>query len=157
MKNHLQDPSVTMEFTVEDTLVCPTISEEMEAQIFETSLAEMRLQRALLQKTIEDLQNEIAATDITKILAEIERRRAPLDPAIWSMLPEELLQLIFARLPVRQIADLRLLSKTWDRYVRGETPGFTQLYAERYPDAFTRLTGSSTKVLVIVVTINVGS
>lgn len=40
---------------------------------------------------------------------------AMLDPAVWSRLPEELLELTFARLPLPNIQRLRCLSKQWDR------------------------------------------
>jgi hypothetical protein len=40
-----------------------------------------------------------------------------LDPALWSSLPHEMLRLVFARLPLRDIRGLRCLSKDWDAMV----------------------------------------
>jgi len=52
------------------------------------------------------------------------------------MMPEELLQLVFARLPLPDIICLRVLSKTWDKYVTGVILGFTKLCAEQNPSMF---------------------
>lgn len=41
--------------------------------------------------------------------------RGELDPAMWSRLPEELLELVLARLPVPEVHRLRCLSKKWRR------------------------------------------
>lgn len=46
---------------------------------------------------------------------------ATLDPVVWSRLPEELLELIFARLPVAEIRRLQCLSKQWQRHMVGKS------------------------------------
>lgn len=46
------------------------------------------------------------------------------------------MELIFSRLPLPEIIRLRILSKTWDRYVTGVTPGFTKACAQVSPKPF---------------------
>lgn len=56
---------------------------------------------------------------------------------LWRTLPLDLLQLVFARLPLPdEIIRLRVLSKTWDRYLTGVTPGFTKVCAKSNPSIF---------------------
>ncbi|KAG0579574.1 hypothetical protein KC19_4G107500 [Ceratodon purpureus] len=59
-----------------------------------------------------------------------------LNPAIWSKLPLELEQRIFAHLPLRHILRLRVLSKAWDQYVTGVLQGFSKVCAEVNPKLF---------------------
>lgn len=49
-----------------------------------------------------------------------EKMNVIMEPALWGTLPNEILFLVFARLPVFGINQLRVLSKDWKREV--ETP-----------------------------------
>ncbi|KAG0618974.1 hypothetical protein M758_4G105900 [Ceratodon purpureus] len=59
-----------------------------------------------------------------------------LNPAIWSKLPLELEQRIFAHLPLRHILRLRVLSKAWNGYVTGVLQGFSKVCAQVNPKLF---------------------
>jgi hypothetical protein len=59
---------------------------------------------------------------------------APMDPALWSDLPDELLQHVFARLPFVKISELARLSKKWNRkFVLPEEPEFMRACSEASP------------------------
>lgn len=63
-----------------------------------------------------------------------------MDPAVWGNLPEDLLQLVFARLEVPQINRLRVLSKAWLRHMKSTNSKFRQLCAEAHPKLFALVT-----------------
>lgn len=136
-----------MEFTEEDATAFARLCEGKKAQVRETRrLLEKRSQRLLekkrlLQCDIDMFKNDLAAVGIEDYMTGVAHVcmcvcTPPLCPAIWSMLPVELVQCVFACLPVIDIIRLRVLSKTWDRYVTGVTPGFTKLCAKRNPNKF---------------------
>jgi len=56
-------------------------------------------------------------------------------PWLWSQLPDELLELVIARLPVAQIDGLRALSKSW-RFNMAPHSHFKRLCAEARPKLF---------------------
>lgn len=60
----------------------------------------------------------------------------PMNPALWSTLPEELLQLVFARLPWREILELRLLSKQWKQSLSSRNSEFRRVCTEANPRLF---------------------
>lgn len=70
-------------------------------------------------------------------MEEIEVMTRPwfMRPLLWSKLPEELLELIIARLPVAQIDGLRALSKSW-RFNMSPHSNFKRLCAEARPKLF---------------------
>ena len=150
-KNCLLDPSLTMEFTRKDASAFARLRRRKRAQIRETRcLLEKRSQHlmeqtALLKHDIDTFESELAAIGIHDYLTGVVHVCActPLCPAVWSMLPVELLQRVFARLPLPDIIRLRVLSKTWDKYVTGVTPGFTKLCAERNPNMFALISEGS--------------
>lgn len=61
-----------------------------------------------------------------------------MNPDLWSTLPRELLQCIFARLPLSQIIRLRCVSKEWMRTVTEADSGaeFRRSHAEANPKMF---------------------
>lgn len=60
-----------------------------------------------------------------------------MDPDLWGNLPTDLLQLVFSRLPVAGICQLRLLSKTWKRAVDTMDSDFSRLLVKTtYPSMF---------------------
>ncbi|KAG0553970.1 hypothetical protein M758_12G055400 [Ceratodon purpureus] len=61
---------------------------------------------------------------------------APMDPALWSTLPMEIQQLVFARLPWQDIIRLRCVSKQWKRCVSSENCEFMRLCTEVNPRMF---------------------
>lgn len=57
-----------------------------------------------------------------------------MDPALWSTLPAELLQMVFARLPIPQMCRyLRLLSKQWNRSVTEGSSALMTAVREAHP------------------------
>jgi len=63
----------------------------------------------------------------------------PMDPDMWSTLPQGLLELIFARLPLHCIVQLRTLSKQWHANIT--LPAFQHAYRE---------TGNSQRFAVVM-------
>ncbi|KAG0619438.1 hypothetical protein M758_4G140000, partial [Ceratodon purpureus] len=66
------------------------------------------------------------------------------NPAIWSDLPEELLQRVFARLPLADIIRLRCLSKQWNRILNSHD--FKQVCTDTHPKMFAIITPLSYSV-----------
>ena len=61
---------------------------------------------------------------------------APMEPALWSTLPNELLHQIFARLPLPQIIRLQCLSTEWEWNLTSEDSEFTRTCSEANPKIF---------------------
>lgn len=75
---------------------------------------------------------------------------APMDPALWSTLPKELLQQIFARLPLAQIVRLRCLSTEWEWNLTSKDSEFTRACAEANPKIVAVVRGGYTQGSVAV-------
>lgn len=57
-----------------------------------------------------------------------------MDPLLWSTLPRDLLELVFARLSIVKIIDLCVLSMQWSEM--SKSPNFRRVFSERYPKLF---------------------
>ncbi|KAG0605433.1 hypothetical protein M758_9G058600 [Ceratodon purpureus] len=65
-----------------------------------------------------------------------------LNPALWTSLPHQMLQLIFARLSLRDIRSLRLLSKDWNTMVTIDS-GFHRICDEAQGSSFALISEES--------------
>lgn len=62
---------------------------------------------------------------------------AGMNPCLWSALPDEVLQLVFARLPLPKLNQLRTLSKKWNRrFSSPEDPEFMRACQAAHPGLF---------------------
>lgn len=74
------------------------------------------------------------------------------DPALWSTLPDELVEHVFARLPLPKINELRSLSKQWSlRFMTSEYPDFMRACSKAHPKMFGMITQGPLEVGVLTV------
>lgn len=57
-----------------------------------------------------------------------------MDPLLWSTLPTELIELVFARLSIAKIIDLCVLSMEWS--TMSKSSNFRKVFSERHPKLF---------------------
>lgn len=71
------------------------------------------------------------------------RRRGPIlmGPAIWSALPKDLLERVFARLPLADIVRLQCLSKEWNQKLTSTNSDFKMVCADANPKLFAIISG----------------
>lgn len=64
-----------------------------------------------------------------------------MSPTIWSALPKDLLQRVFARLPLADIIRLQCLSKEWNQNLASATSAFKVVCADANPKLFAIISG----------------
>lgn len=103
--------------------------------------------RCLIQELENSLEND--AKKPGRIGTSLERKRfaragkctcSCVCPASWSTMPVELLQLVFARLPLPKIIQLRSLSKSWNRSFTSEELEFMRACTDAGPRVFAMIT-----------------
>lgn len=128
---------VKMEFTEED-IAHSLVSEQRKGELLET-YHDLKRRNELIKQAMDSFKSELASIGIGRRLATRPRTvhdPVTLDPALWSGLPVEILHVVFSHLPLPLISQLRVLSKAWDQFITGQTPGFSKVCAKVSPKVF---------------------
>jgi hypothetical protein len=100
-------------------------------------LASLHAEHALVENELASLQGSPGVVEAADVPIEdrvtckhlCAHHTALMDPAVWRNLPEEVVQMVFARLPLHQIVRLQCLSKAWRWKVTAAESGFRRLCA----------------------------
>jgi hypothetical protein len=118
--------------------------ETMDEDANAARITTLRERREHLRQRLASLENELASLQGSPGVVEAAyvpkedrvtckhfcaHHTSLMDPAVWRNLPEEVLQMVFARLPLLQIVSLKCLSKAWRWNVTAVESGFRRLCA----------------------------
>jgi hypothetical protein len=100
-------------------------------------LASLHAEHALVKNELASLQGSPGVVEAADVPVEdrvtckhfCAHHTSLMDPAVWRNLPEEVMQMVFARLPMLQIVSLQCLSKAWRWNVTAVESGFRRLSA----------------------------
>lgn len=85
---------------------------------------------------------DLAANSEEDVVRNHRRRGAILmSPAIWSALPKDLLERVFARLPLADMIRLQCLSKEWNQNLTSTNSAFKMVCADANPKLFAIISG----------------
>lgn len=126
--------------------VARTLRDKLDGLIA-SGATDLRTQRKLLLDASKELDLALANEEATHRYDEISTCRHScseheqvLNPVLWSTLPLELLQCVFAKLPIPDICRLKSLSKEWQLSLQSSSSQFTLALKESSPRMLARVT-----------------